>query len=264
MHGVMTQYCYHTDPNSTLDWQIPDNNHLYGLEMEFLGSPDNPQRLANACEDRAILTEDGTVDGELVSVAMTAGEARAYLRRMVPALAGTTNDSKVGFHIHVSRTALIPSQWFRLAQFCAKHALTLEAIGGRPTNRWHDLRELPATSVHAFLEIWARNSGIMGDRYAGVNFTKCPTVEFRYNRATKTLSRALARFGAIQRLVALGRLETDKMPDQEQLRSWLAEDPHIRKETGWTPGLWQYPGKVRDQPQQHEHQDDNGPDQIAA
>lgn len=253
--GTMRRYRYHTDANDTLNHDIPDTGHTYGAELEYKGSPDNWEAIAAACHRRAILTNDSTVSGELVSAALTAGTIRRWLANTAAALTGSRNDTATGFHIHTDRRALTPWQWFTLAHYCAQHADTLETIAGRPSNQWSDLQRLPAPDWPTFARNW--RSRCWPSRYAGLNFSKGPTVEWRICRATKTPARALARFGMVQRMVALGRLAPSQRPQSaEELSGWLAQDRYIQQITGWEVGNYNYriaaqwPSVEGDQPPQ--------------
>jgi len=251
----MRRYGYHTDANLTIGHNIPNTGHTYGFELEYKGSPDNWQQVATACDQRAILTNDSTVSGELVSVAHTAGPIRRTLAALTAALHGTTNDTATGLHIHIDRRALTPWQWFTLSHYCARHSSTLEAIAGRPSNQWSDLQKLPATNWPDFARNWKNKC--WPTRYAGLNLSKGPTVEMRFCRATKTPARALARFGMVQRLISLGRLAPSQRPQTaEELRGWLAQDQWIRQVTEWEVGEFNY----RDALHQPEHLEDKQPE----
>lgn len=236
---AMKRHPYHTNANTILQHSIPNTGHTFGAELEFKGRPNDWGRVTAACSSRAILTDDATVSGELVTAALTAGQIRRWLAAIAPALAGTRNDRETGFHIHVDRRALSPWQWFELTHYAKEHSSTLEAIGGRGSNRYHDLQRLPAPTWPSFASNWTRRA--WPSRYTGVNLNKGPTVEFRFNRATKTKARALARFALIQRLVALGRLTASQRPQTAaELRGWLAQDVNIREVTGWNVGDFNY------------------------
>lgn len=253
--GTMRRYGYHTDANQTIGHNIPDTGHTYGFELEYKGSPNDWQAVAAACDHRAILTNDSTVSGELVSIAHTAGTIRRTLAALATALAGTHNDTATGLHIHIDRRALTPWQWFTLSHYCARHSSTLEAIAGRHSNQWSDLKKLPATNWTDFARNW--RSKCWPTRYAGFNLSKGPTVEMRFCRATKTPARALARFGMVQRLVSLGRLAPSQRPKSEaELKGWLAQDRWIREVTGWDVGPFNYRAALH----QPEHQGDQQPE----
>ena len=252
--GTMRRYGYHTDANDILNHTIPQTGHTYGAELEYKGNPSDWEAIASACRNRAILTNDSTVSGELVSAALTAGPIRRWLAATAAALAGSHNDTATGYHIHTDRRALSPWSWYTLAHYCAQHAATLEAIAGRPSNQWSNLQSLPAPDWPTFARSW--KSRCWPTRYAGLNFYKGPTVEWRLCRATKTPARALARFGMVQRLMAIGRLKPSQRPGSEaELRGWLAQDRYIREITGWEPGAWNYRMAL----QQPEHQRDQPP-----
>jgi hypothetical protein len=252
--GQMRRYGYHTDANDILNHDIPQTGHTFGAELEYKGNPDDWQAIAIACRNRAILTNDSTVAGELVSAALTAGPIRRWLSATTAALAGSRNDTATGYHIHTDRRALTPWSWYTLAHYCAQHASTLETIAGRPSNQWSDLQSLPAHDWPTFARSW--RSRCWPTRYAGLNFYKGPTVEWRLCRATKTPARALARFAMVQRMMAIGRLKPSQRPGSEaELRGWLAQDRYIREVTGWQPGEFNY----RVAMQQPEHLGDQPP-----
>lgn len=240
----MQRYRYHTDANETLRHSIPDTGHTYGLELEYKGSPTDWPAIAAACRHRAILTDDSTVSGELVSAALTAGTARKYLAAVTAALTGTRNDTATGLHIHVDKRALTAWQWYRLAHYAKTHSSTLEVIAGRTANQWADFKRLAGESLPSFANAWRHAAG---DRYSGIGI-RYGTAEFRICRATKTPTRALARFGMIQRLVAIGRLPDSAKPNSAELAGWLAQDKNIQTITGWEPNKWQYPTQAQPQP----------------
>lgn len=235
----MHRHRYHADANDKLGHTIANTGHTYGAELEYKGNPSDWPAIAAACRNRAILTDDSTVSGELVSAALTAGELRKYLAAVTAALTGTHNDTATGLHIHTDRRALTPWQWYTLSHYAAAHNSTLEAIAGRPSNQWADLQRLPACTWQAFAKSWLNRC--WPSRYAGINFSKGPTVEWRICRATKTPERVLARFGMIQRMTALGRLTPSQRPQSTaELRGWLARDRYIASVTGWEPGAFNY------------------------
>ena len=249
----MTRHRYHADANDKLGHTIANTGQTYGAELEYKGNPHDWPAIAAACRNRAILTDDSTVSGELVSAALTAGELRRYLVAVTAALTGTHNDTATGLHVHTDRRALTPWQWYTLSHYAKTHANTLETIAGRPANQWSNLESLPAPDWPTFTRYWSARS--WPSRYSGINFSKGPTVEWRICRATKTPKRALARFGMIQRLTALGRLTPSQRPQTSaELRGWLAQDRYIASVTGWEPGAFNYraammqPAALGDQP----------------
>lgn len=244
--GTMPRHRYHTDPHARLGLDPMDTGHAWGVEMEYKGDPDNWEAVAAACKERAILTDDGTVSGELVTVAMGAGEIRRWLAAVTDALAGSRNDRDTGMHVHTDRRQLQPWQWFRLAHYCKQHSATLAVVGGRTGTNYQCWERLQFDDWAGFAQLW-KNGGNENRRYVGLRFTS-KTVEFRCNRATKTPARALARFSMVQRLVAIGRLPDSAKPNSEQLKGWLAQCPYIRAETGWNPGPWSLTEALKVQP----------------
>lgn len=234
--GTMRRYGYHTEANSTLGRQIPSIRATYGAELEYKGSPDDWEAVAEACQGKAILTDDSTVSGELVSAAMGAGEMRAYLQEVSAALAGSRNDEATGLHFHVGRQALTAWEWFRLTQYTKRHAEILHRIAGRDSQRWGSFTETSADTWERFVTLWHDSSG---DRYDGWSF-RPHTVELRVCRATKTPFRILARFAMLQRLIAIGRLPDSAKPSGPELMGWLAQDPNIQRLTGWEVGSFNY------------------------
>jgi hypothetical protein len=233
----MRRYGYHrVEANSALGRRIPHIPATYGAEVEYKGEPSDWEAVAEACEGRAILSDDSTVSGELVSAAMGAGEMRRFLSDAAAALAGSRNDEATGLHFHVGRQALTPWQWFRLTHYTKRHRPTLAAIAGRDSARWGSFDSVTGDSWERFVSVW-RNCD--GDRYDGWSFRR-NTVELRCCRSSKTPFRILARFAMLQRLVAIGRLPDSAKPDSFQLQGWLARDENIRRLTGWEVGPWSY------------------------
>lgn len=244
---AMTQYSYHSDPHDRLDIEPLDTGAAYGFELEHLGRPDNWPAVKAACKGRAIYTQDGSVAGEFVSLAMGAGEIRQALSELARSLTGTRNDANTGLHIHADRRHLNPWQWHRLAHYCRQQAATLAVVSGRSGGTYQCWARLQASTWEEWAELW-KCGGNESNRYVGLRVTR-KTVEFRCNRATKAPHRALARFGLIQRLIALGRLPDSAKPNTEQLKGWLAQDAQIRQVTGWQPGNWNYSQASKLQPQ---------------
>jgi hypothetical protein len=246
--GGMEFHSYHTEPHTTLKTEPLDTGRAYGVEMEFNGRPSSDTALAKACDGFAILTEDGTVSGELVTVAAGAGEINQWLRRTCEALEGTRNTDGAGMHIHCDRRHLQPWQWFRLAHYCRTHKTTLETVGGRGETHYQGWDRLASRSWAGFAQIWKGRTQA-STRYLGLRVTS-KTVEFRCCRATKNTTRALARFALIRRLIALGKIPDSLKPRSEyDLKGYLAQDPYIQKVTGWEPGEYNYRQAINSAPE---------------
>lgn len=236
--GEMRRHPYHTEPHRTLGASPWATGTAWGVELEYLGSPDNWEAIKTACSGQAILTNDGTVAGEFVSRAMSAGEMRRFLPALAGALTGSRNDRDTGLHFHADRRHLSPWQWHRLAVYCSQHAETLAIPSGRAGTTYQCWYRLQSTTWERFAQLWQRG-GDEGNRYNGLRVTP-KTVEFRCCRATKTPRRAVARFALVRRLVAIGALPDSVKPNSAELQGWLAQDPSIAAITGWQPGPWSY------------------------
>lgn len=234
--GPGHKYGYHTDANSTLGHTMPRTKYRHGAELEYKGQNPDRYELARAMGNHAILTEDGTVSGEIVSVCLTIGQLRKRMATIASALHVTRNDAKTGLHLHTDRRALTPYQWYRLTRYTEQHADLLSIIAGRNDHEFGSLDNVVAKDWPRFAQVWKQSNGA---RYVGWNFTP-KTVEFRCCRASKNPTRILARIGMLQRLLAIGRLPDSAKPNATELRGWMAQDRHIRETTGWEVNDWSY------------------------
>jgi hypothetical protein len=241
--GEMRRHPYHTEPHGILGASPWTTGKAWGVELEYLGSPTDWEAIKAACRGQAILTNDGTVAGEFVSRAMSAGEMAQFLPALAGALKGARNDRDTGLHFHCDRRALSPWEWHRLAVYCSQHADTLAIPSGRSGTSYQCWQRLQGATWERFAQLWERG-GDECNRYNGLRITP-KTVEFRCCRATKTPRRAKARFALVRRLVAIGRLPDSAKPNSAELQGWLAQDPSIAAVTGWQPGAWSYPEALK-------------------
>ena len=235
-HDGMPMFAYGTCPNDELSHDMPNTKHRHGAELEYKGSHPDWDELEHAMAGRAILTEDGSVTGEVVTVCLTMGELRKHLANIAESLKYTHNDRSTGLHVHTDREALTPWQWFRLTQYTKEHADTLSGVAGRDNREYGSFRCTSADDWERFVDVWHNCNG---DRKDGWSFRR-ETVELRVCRATRTGWRALARLSFLQRLLAIGRLPDSAKPSGPELMGWLAQDPRIQRLTGWEPGTFNY------------------------
>lgn len=246
------QHCYSTDANDHLPNKLSAGPFLFGAELEYTGQFSSGRDLLGAMDGRAILTEDSSVSGEVITAAMHAGSLANAVHDIADALAGAHAPTSAGLHIHADRRQLSAWQWFNLARYCSRPdvADVLEAIAGRGPTEYQSFRRLGSETWADFMQTWTGTR--IAHRYVGFNVTAA-TVEIRCWRATKTGWRAVARLMATRRLVAIGRLLPSAYPTARELADWMATDAGIArqmKREQHDPGdCWQYPEAMKAEPQ---------------
>jgi hypothetical protein len=241
--GIVVKYDYHTDPHKIIGIPIPEVKYRFGAELEYKGAEPDYDELGEAMGDGAILTEDSSVSGEIVTRCLTMGELKHRLLTIADALHNTRNDSDTGLHFHADKGILTAWQWWQLIQYCKANADILHEIGGRDCWDYGSFKRLCCYDWGTFASKF-RHGG--GERYAGWGIT-AHTVELRVCRASKNRKRIAARFDMWRLLLALGTLPNSAKPWGDDLKGFLsAASRYIERETDWEPGDYSFKAAMRD------------------